>query len=57
MQFYKSYFINIEQEIFAVLTDSFRKPGFKLHALVGGCWEKESGKLNYTLETGIYFGN
>jgi exportin-1 len=33
-QFYKTYFLNIEQEIFAVLTDSFHKPGFKLHVLV-----------------------
>ncbi|VAI40690.1 unnamed protein product [Triticum turgidum subsp. durum] len=33
-QFYKTYFLTIEQEIFAVLTDSFHKPGFKLHVLV-----------------------
>uniref|UniRef100_A0A6N2MYU8 Exportin-1 C-terminal domain-containing protein n=1 Tax=Salix viminalis TaxID=40686 RepID=A0A6N2MYU8_SALVM len=33
-QFYKSYFLTIEQEIFAVLTDTFHKPGFKLHVLV-----------------------
>uniref|UniRef100_A0A0E0KLT2 Importin N-terminal domain-containing protein n=1 Tax=Oryza punctata TaxID=4537 RepID=A0A0E0KLT2_ORYPU len=33
-QFYKTYFLNIEQEIFAVLTDTFHKPGFKLHVLV-----------------------
>ncbi|PUZ69349.1 hypothetical protein GQ55_2G100800 [Panicum hallii var. hallii] len=33
-QFYKTYFLNIEQEIFAVLTDTFHKPGFKLHVSV-----------------------
>jgi exportin-1 len=33
-QFYRSYFMQIEQEIFAVLTDTFHKPGFKLHVLV-----------------------
>ncbi|CAI9774234.1 unnamed protein product [Fraxinus pennsylvanica] len=33
-QFHQSYFLTIEQEIFAVLTDSFHKPGFKLHVLV-----------------------
>ncbi|XP_066365162.1 protein EXPORTIN 1A-like [Miscanthus floridulus] len=33
-QFYKTYFFTIEQEIFAVLTDTFHKPGFKLHVLV-----------------------
>ncbi|KAL4595811.1 hypothetical protein ACB098_12G098700 [Castanea mollissima] len=33
-QFYQSYFLQIEQEIFAVLTDTFHKPGFKLHVLV-----------------------
>ncbi|MBA0710152.1 hypothetical protein Golax_025145, partial [Gossypium laxum] len=30
-QFYRTYFLTIEQEIFAVLTDTFHKPGFKLH--------------------------
>ncbi|KAJ7563170.1 hypothetical protein O6H91_03G099000 [Diphasiastrum complanatum] len=30
-QFHQSYFLTIEQEIFAVLTDTFHKPGFKLH--------------------------
>ena len=29
-QFYKTYFLNIEQELFAVLTDTFHRPGFKL---------------------------
>ncbi|KAG7550928.1 Armadillo-type fold [Arabidopsis thaliana x Arabidopsis arenosa] len=33
-QFYRTYFMQIEQEIFAVLTDTFHKPGFKLHVLV-----------------------
>ncbi|KAL3651217.1 Exportin-1 [Castilleja foliolosa] len=33
-QFYRTYFLTIEQEIFAVLTDTFHKPGFKLHILV-----------------------
>ncbi|KAJ6837558.1 protein EXPORTIN 1A [Iris pallida] len=33
-QFHKTYFLTIEQEIFAVLTDTFHKPGFKLHVLV-----------------------
>ncbi|XP_027103461.1 protein EXPORTIN 1A [Coffea arabica] len=33
-QFFRTYFLMIEQEIFAVLTDTFHKPGFKLHVLV-----------------------
>ncbi|CAN1269136.1 Protein EXPORTIN 1A [Linum perenne] len=33
-QFYQTYFVTIEQEIFAVLTDTFHKPGFKLHVSV-----------------------
>ncbi|KAF3779403.1 EXPORTIN 1A protein [Nymphaea thermarum] len=33
-QFHKAYFLTIVQEIFAVLTDTFHKPGFKLHVLV-----------------------
>ncbi|ERN19641.1 hypothetical protein AMTR_s00062p00152740 [Amborella trichopoda] len=33
-QFHRSYFLSIEQETFAVLTDTFHKPGFKLHVLV-----------------------
>ncbi|GKV06987.1 hypothetical protein SLEP1_g18801 [Rubroshorea leprosula] len=33
-QFYQTYYLTIEQEIFAVLTDTFHKPGFKLHVLV-----------------------
>uniref|UniRef100_A0A1D1Z823 Exportin-1 n=2 Tax=Anthurium amnicola TaxID=1678845 RepID=A0A1D1Z823_9ARAE len=32
--FHKTYFKTIEQEIFAVLTDTFHKPGFKLHVLI-----------------------
>ncbi|KAL3682847.1 hypothetical protein R1sor_000869 [Riccia sorocarpa] len=33
-QFHQTYFLTIEQEIFAVLTDTFHKPGFKLHVLI-----------------------
>ncbi|CAI8617119.1 unnamed protein product [Vicia faba] len=33
-QFYRTYFLTTENEIFAVLTDTFHKPGFKLHVLV-----------------------
>ncbi|XP_058072519.1 protein EXPORTIN 1A-like [Magnolia sinica] len=33
-QFHRTYFLTIVQEIFAVLTDTFHKPGFKLHVLV-----------------------
>ncbi|PKI70706.1 hypothetical protein CRG98_008939 [Punica granatum] len=33
-QFYRTYYLTIEQEIFAVLTDTFHKSGFKLHVLV-----------------------
>jgi len=33
-QFHQTYFLNLMQEIFAVLTDIFHKPGFKLHALI-----------------------
>ncbi|KAA3468520.1 protein EXPORTIN 1A-like isoform X1 [Gossypium australe] len=33
-QFYRTYCLTIEQEIFAVLTDTFHKPGFKLHVLI-----------------------
>uniref|UniRef100_A0A1J3JN78 Exportin-1 n=1 Tax=Noccaea caerulescens TaxID=107243 RepID=A0A1J3JN78_NOCCA len=33
-QFYRTYFMQIEQEIFAVLTDTFHKPGFKFHVSV-----------------------
>eukprot|EP00897_Mesotaenium_endlicherianum_P006301 jgi/Mesen1/569/ME000107S10808 len=33
-QFHQTYFLNIEQEIFAVLTDTFHKPGFKLHVFI-----------------------
>ncbi|KAJ4958081.1 hypothetical protein NE237_025192 [Protea cynaroides] len=33
-QFHRTYFLTTEQEIFAVLTDTFHKPGFKLHVLV-----------------------
>nr|XP_029117536.1 protein EXPORTIN 1A isoform X2 [Elaeis guineensis] len=33
-QFQRTYFLTVEQEIFAVLTDTFHKPGFKLHVLI-----------------------
>ncbi|KAL6583913.1 Exportin-1 [Orobanche minor] len=33
-QFFRTYCVQIEQEIFAVLTDKFHEPGFKLHVLV-----------------------
>ncbi|XP_078432688.1 protein EXPORTIN 1A-like isoform X2 [Wolffia australiana] len=33
-QFHRTYFLTIIQEIFAVLTDTFHKPGFKLHVLI-----------------------
>ncbi|KAL6541435.1 Exportin-1 [Orobanche gracilis] len=33
-QFFRTYFLAIEQEIFAVLTDTFHKPGFKFHVVV-----------------------
>lgn len=33
-EFHQSYFLMIESEIFAVLTDTFHKPGFKLHTLI-----------------------
>eukprot|EP00252_Welwitschia_mirabilis_P021495 TRINITY_DN552_c0_g1_i3.p1 TRINITY_DN552_c0_g1~~TRINITY_DN552_c0_g1_i3.p1 ORF type:complete len:860 (+),score=155.81 TRINITY_DN552_c0_g1_i3:174-2582(+) len=33
-QFHQSYFLTIEQEIFAVLTDTFHKPGFKHHCQI-----------------------
>ncbi|KAI7743245.1 hypothetical protein M8C21_003593, partial [Ambrosia artemisiifolia] len=38
-QFYRSYFVLIVQEIFAVLTDTFHKPGFKLHVESGSLTE------------------
>lgn len=33
-QFFQTYYLSLIQEIFAVLTDSFHKPGFKLHAVI-----------------------
>lgn len=33
-QFFQGYYLSLVQEIFAVLTDTFHKPGFKLHALI-----------------------
>lgn len=32
--FYQSFYLTLLSEIFAVLTDGFHKPGFKLHALL-----------------------
>jgi hypothetical protein len=32
--FHQTYFLTILQEIFAVLTDTFHKPGFKLHTAI-----------------------
>lgn len=33
-QFHQTYFMQLVQEIFAVMTDTFHKPGFKLHARI-----------------------
>ena len=33
-QFYQAFFMRVLTEILAVLTDTFHKPGFKLHALI-----------------------
>lgn len=33
-QFHQSFYLSLIQEIFAVMTDGFHKPGFKLHALI-----------------------
>nr|XP_024394785.1 protein EXPORTIN 1B-like [Physcomitrium patens]XP_024394786.1 protein EXPORTIN 1B-like [Physcomitrium patens] len=33
-QFHQTYILTTEQEVFAVLTDTFHKPGFKLHVLI-----------------------
>lgn len=33
-QFYQTYYLQLVQEIFAVMTDSFHKPGFKQHAAI-----------------------
>ena len=33
-QFYQLYYLTLMQEVFAVLTDIFHKPGFKLQALI-----------------------
>mmetsp|Transcript_36522 Transcript_36522/g.81303 ORF Transcript_36522/g.81303 Transcript_36522/m.81303 type:complete len:1073 (+) Transcript_36522:318-3536(+) len=32
--FHQTYYLHLMQEIFAVMTDSFHKPGFKLHARI-----------------------
>lgn len=34
MPFYKAFYMPVLTEIFSVLTDTFHKPGFKLHALI-----------------------
>jgi exportin-1 len=51
-QFHQSFYLSLIQEIFAVMTDGFHKPGFKIHALilqnlfciaeVGGCLQGQS---------------
>ena len=33
-EFFQAYFLSVMREIFAVLTDTFHKPGFKLHCSV-----------------------
>ncbi|DBA80101.1 hypothetical protein WJX79_000920 [Trebouxia sp. C0005] len=33
-QFHKTYYLTLMREIFAVMTDSFHKPGFKLHVKI-----------------------
>jgi hypothetical protein len=33
-QFHQAYYLQLVQEIFAVLTDTFHKPGFKLQARI-----------------------
>jgi len=33
-EFYQTYYLTLMQEIFAVLTDTFHRPGFKLHAQI-----------------------
>ena len=63
-QFHKTYFVTIEKEIFAVLTDSFHKPGFKLHVLIlqhlfclVRCWRERmcvGGRL--ILACGVWVG-
>ena len=32
--FFQQYYLSLIQEVFAVLTDTFHKPGFKLHAMI-----------------------
>jgi len=32
--FFKSYYMSLTQEVFAVMTDTFHKPGFKMHVLI-----------------------
>mmetsp|Transcript_13460 Transcript_13460/g.38220 ORF Transcript_13460/g.38220 Transcript_13460/m.38220 type:complete len:176 (+) Transcript_13460:344-871(+) len=33
-QFHQTYYMQLVQEIFAVMTDTFHKPGFKIHARI-----------------------
>eukprot|EP00884_Botryococcus_braunii_P004854 jgi/Botrbrau1/1436/Bobra.0063s0127.1 len=33
-QFYQTYYLQLMQEVFAVMTDTFHKPGFKMHAKI-----------------------
>lgn len=33
-QFYQTYYLQLLRELFAVLTDTFHKPGFKMHAKI-----------------------
>jgi len=33
-QFYQAFYVTILQEVFAIMTDSFHKPGFKMHARI-----------------------
>nr|CAD1831622.1 unnamed protein product [Ananas comosus var. bracteatus] len=50
-QFYRTYYMNIEQKIFAVLTDTFHKPGFKLHvdsgSLIEPLWDASTVPYPY----------
>ncbi|URD74343.1 CRM1 C terminal [Musa troglodytarum] len=54
-QFYRTYYLTIEQEIFAVLTDTFHKPGFKLHvdsgALTEPLWDASTVPYPYANNT------
>lgn len=45
-QFHQTYYLQLLQEIFAVMTDSFHKPGFKMHAKVGRLPDPNSPNLS-----------